>query len=141
MRHFPRQLHRLLLPCAFAAFAFGSFAYHVPVAAGLAAFGFMLIVAFALVLHRGLILTPDGLAWYVVHPRFVYRRVPWAAVKDVRTGFFGNRLYLDVEPGRYEPVLWGLARSPITIHTRELVRGEELREAIESFRLDGCVKS
>jgi hypothetical protein len=62
-------------------------------------------------------------------------------VKAVRTGFFGNRLYLDVEPGRYEPVLWGSVRSPITIHVRELVRGEELQDAIESFRLAECVKS
>ena len=131
---FPRQLHRFWIRCAFAALAFGGFAYRVPAAAGWAALGFVLIVAFALVLHRGLILTADGLTWYVVHPRFVYRRVPWAGVNAVRTGFFGNRLYLDVDPGRYEPVLWGRVRSPITIHVRELVRGEELRDAIESFR-------
>ena len=130
---FRRQMHRLLIPCVFGAFAFGSFAYHVPHATPLALIGFLVLVAFALVLHRGLILTADGIAWYVVHPRCVYRRVPWAAVKCVRSGWLGGRIVLDVEPGRYEATLWGMPRTPIVIHTRELARGEELLDAINSL--------
>jgi hypothetical protein len=132
-RRFRRQLHRLWIPCVFGAFAFGGFAYRVPHSTPLAVTGFLLLVAFALVLHRGLILTADGIAWYVVHPRCVYRRVPWAAVKGVRVGWLGRRIVLDVVPGRYEPTLWGTPRSPFMIHTRELVRGEEVFEAINSF--------
>lgn len=128
-RRFRRQLHRLLIPCALGAFAFGGFAFRMPHTTPLAVAGFLLIVAFALLLHRGLILTADGIAWYVVLPRCVYRRVPWSAV----TGWFGARIVLEVEPGRYEPTVWGTPRSPIVIHTRELVHGDELFESIRSF--------
>ena len=131
-RRFHRQLHRVLIPIAFAAFVFGSFAYRVPEATPLAAVGFLLLVGIAALLHRGLILTADGIRWYTLHPRFVYRHVPWSAVRSARPGWLGGVIRLEVEPGHYEPTLWGTPRSPIVIHTREWVRGEELHEAIEA---------
>jgi|GEM_PF-5757294 len=131
-QRFRRQLHRVIVPIGFAAFAFGSFAYRVPDATPLAVVGFVLLVSFASLLHRGLILTGDGIRWYTIHPRFVYRLVPWSAVRSARPGWLGAVIRLEVEPGRYEPTLRGTNRSPIVIHTREWVRGDELLEAIEA---------
>ena len=62
----------------------------------------------SLLSHGGLVVSPDGLAWYILRPRWRYRVVPWNAVFEVhRTFGFLEPIRLDVRQGRYEPWVWG----------------------------------
>jgi hypothetical protein len=133
---FRRQWHRLVIPCAFAVLAFGMFAYRVPNGVWYAAPGLGVILGLAVGLHRGVVLTRDGIEWFVVQPRWRYRRVPWSALIEVRPGWFGagQAVRLVVADGRYEPWVWGTpkvgGRREVVITTRDLAGGAALYDAI-----------
>ena len=135
-RHdFRRQWHRLVIPCLFVVGGFVAFACRVPDGIWYAipslAFGLLVCT----LLHGGVRLTRDGIEWYVLHPKWCYRRVPWGAVCEVRNcRLFQPGVALRVEPGRYEPWVWGNPRADrpleIRIWTNGYVRGETLGAAI-----------
>lgn len=138
---FRRQWHRFLIPCAFAIFTFGMFAYRIPDGVWIAVPALCLTLAFCSILHGGLIVSAEGIEWYVLHPKLRYRRIPWQAVIDKRKVFFGTMppILLVVESGKYEPWVWGTPRCNRTIefviYTNSLVRGRTLWDAIQQFSL------
>lgn len=110
-RHFRRQWYRFAIPSAFAVLAFGQFAYYVPDALWIAMIGLCLSISLCAMLHGGLIVSREGIEWYILHPRWRYRVVPWDAVLDIRkTLFVLHPIRLIVEEGRYERWLWGTPR-------------------------------
>lgn len=138
--HFSRQLHRTIIPCLFALWLFGAFAYSIPNGIWYAIPFFCLAVLFCLSLHRGLIISQDEIVWYILRPKWRYRVIPWHAVTDVRVGrFFGPGVRLTVKSGQYEPWVWGSPRPTremeIDIWTQEFAKRRSLQEAIQHIWL------
>lgn len=136
--HFRRQQYRLAIPCLFAAVMFGLFAYNVPNGRWVAAPALGLTLLFASLLHGGLVLSPEGIAWYVLTPRWRYRFIPWGAVIEAQKSRFGQpRIRVTAEPGRYEPWVWGAVRPGrpigVTIWTRNYADGEHIWPAVHHF--------
>lgn len=110
-RHFRRQWHRSVIPSVVAIATFGLFAYRIPDGLGIAIPGICFILALCGLMHGGLIVSRDGIEWYVLRPKWRYRKIPWHAVLDARRNRFRNpEVRLVVESGRYEPWVWGTPR-------------------------------
>jgi hypothetical protein len=137
--HFKRHWWRSVIPGIFFIFAFGSFAYRVPEATGLAVVGACLGVALCALLHGGLIISSNGIAWYFVRPAWRYRVVPWDKVRDVRKTVFGlmEPVRLIVDHDRYELWVWGNPRPDrmmeIEIRTIGYAGGEAIWDTIHRF--------
>jgi hypothetical protein len=107
-RHFRRHWWRAVVPGAFAIGLFGMFAHRIPDGVWAAVPGLAFVLVLCAALHGGLVVSPAGIEWYAVRPRWRYRAVPWDAVLDVRGGPLGLLpARLIVKPGRYEPWVWG----------------------------------
>jgi hypothetical protein len=139
-RHFRRQWYRLVIPCVFAVAMCGLFAFRIPDSLWVALPALSVTLLVCALLHGGLTLSRVGIAWYVLFPKWRYRTIPWPVVREVRKSPFGlpPRLRLLVEPGRYEPWLWGTPRRDqpleIEIWTQGFTGGEALWDAIQRFR-------
>ena len=138
-RSFRRQWHRLIIPSLFATVSFGLFAWRVPDGVGFAVPALGLFLAVCTLLHGGIVLTRNGIEWHLLHPRWVYRTIPWEAVREVRPSWFGrHRIRLIVESGRYEPWVWGTPRPGQTldheIWTRGYRDGGAMWDAIHDYR-------
>lgn len=98
---------------------------------------FSVILALIATGNATVTLSPAGIEWYAVLPRWRFRHIPWEAILSVRQSLFGfgNRIDLTVTPGRYEPVVWGSADQPRTIDVWQttFVRGGEFVEAVEEW--------
>jgi hypothetical protein len=120
---FRRQLHRAIVPALFAIGSFVGFALTVtvPGTTGYAIAGAGLSVLLCAALHGGLILTDDGIAWYILRPAWRYRFIPWSAVRDVRKFLFVlHPVRLIMKPGERELCVW----------PKEYIGGERLWDAI-----------
>ncbi len=136
----------LAIPIVFMAITTGIVAWISPIALlyTLPVFGIVLVLLVTGI--EGLILTEEGIAWYALHPRWVFRRVPWSGVIKARRGFIGfgtfsvGPIMLTVEFRRYELWVWGKPRpdkrATIEIWQRWLVPCQPLRlwDAIEYWR-------
>ncbi len=87
-QHFRRHWHRTVIPAVFAIAAFGLFAHRVPDSLWVAVPALCFSLLFCALLHGGLIISREGIAWYILHPKWRYRVIPWQAVLDVRKDVF-----------------------------------------------------
>jgi hypothetical protein len=136
VRHFAPNRLRLAAVVAVAVATVVGVGLRLPQALWAVVPGLAIGLAVAAVGLPGLTLSPDGIAWYAVRPRWRFRTVPWGAVRDVHPRPFGlgAALHLIVAPGRYEPWVWGEPRRggdvTLEIWLRGLERGDEVLDAI-----------
>jgi hypothetical protein len=138
-RQFRRQLHRLVFPCLFVVGMFGYFAYRVPGAIWVAIPAIGIGLLFCLLLHGGLIISSEGIEWYILCPQWRYRMIPWDAVLDVRRAFdFLGPIRLEVKNDRYEMWIWGKPNPDraltIEIWSNGYSGGETILNTILAFR-------
>lgn len=138
-KHFRRHLHRAVIPAVFAVVVFALFAYRIPDALWVAIPGLCFCLLLCVLLHGGLIISHEGIAWYILRPTWRYRTIPWQAVLDVRKTLFGllHPIRLIVKDGRYEPWLWGTPRPnrrrDIAIWPYSYTGGEAVWDVIHHF--------
>lgn len=137
-RLFRRAWFRLVIPLLFAAVMFGIALHQRPEQFAYALGGFGIVTCFCLLLHGGVLVSTSGIAWYVLTPRWRYRVVPWDAVRGLSRCRWGQRkILLDVQPGRYEPWVWGSPQPdrPMTIllDTRNLAEGDAVWPTLQAF--------
>jgi hypothetical protein len=138
-RIFHRARFRVVIPMLFAAYMFGSVIYHRPEQWGFALVGFACLATMCILLHGGIVISSDGIGWYVVTPRWRYRFVPWEAVNDMAQSRWSlhHHINLDVQPGRYEPWVWGTPRAErpmiIKLHISALVDSHAVWETLQEF--------
>lgn len=136
---FRRQWYRTAIPSAFAFATFGLFAYHIPNGIWVAVPALCMTLLFCSLLHGGLIISHEGIAWYILHPKWRYRSIPWPAVLEVRRTLFGifHPIHLTVEHGRYEVWIWTPQRDRqmcIMIRTNGYSSGNEIWDVLRDFR-------
>jgi len=137
-QHFRRHWYRAAIPGAFAVASFGLFAYRVPDGIWVAIPLLCLSLLFCALLHGGLIISSEGIEWYILRPKWRYRAIPWQAVLDVRKTRLGlHPLRLIVQHGRYELWLWGAPQPDrqmdIEIWPNAYSGGEAIWDAIQHF--------
>ena len=118
--------------------AFGQFAYRIPDGIWVAIPFLCFSLLFCAFLQGGLIISGEGIEWYILRPKWRYRAIPWQAVLDVRKTRFGlHPIGLIVEHGRYEPWLWGTPQRDrqmdIDIWSNGYAGGEAIWDAIQYF--------
>ncbi len=138
------KLAFLLFPFGIAAIFIVGIAWMQPLILAIVVPFFALVLTLVATGNSGLILSPEGLEWYALHPRWRFRKVPWHAIVSTRNGFFQlgyapfGPVLLTVEFGQYERWVWGKPRrdkhATIEIWTRHLVCGKNLWESIERWR-------
>lgn len=140
-RYFHQQWWRSLIPCLFSLVVFGIYAFQ-HLAMGLVACVFS--VLFCVLMHRGLIVSSQGIAWYLVRPQWRYRFIPWSAVHDVRRSPIAMRncIQLMVRHDRYEIWIWGKPnpdrQMSIEIWIQGFTDGHAIEETIEHFHNTNC---
>lgn len=136
-RIFSRQWYRSAIPGLIAVSLCGLLTSRTPetlwLAVGIACVG----VVASLLSHGGLIVSPDGLAWYIFRPQWRYRVVPWTAVLEVRKTFgVLEPIRLDVRQDRYEPWVWDEPQSnrvlTLEVWSNGYAGGSELWETIRA---------
>jgi hypothetical protein len=138
-QHFAPNALFLIIPFAIGGAALGLIAWFAPLALFFAAPVLGVILAIGALGNAGVILSPEGIEWYALDPRWRFRKVPWHAVVEVRKGILGigGRIRLVVHAGRYEPWVWGTptpgSLDDIEMHPVVLVRGDELLEALRAW--------
>lgn len=135
---FRRHWWRTAIPAAFAVVMFGLFVHHVPAAVGVAVPSLGLLLLLCAALHGGVTVSREGIAWYILRPKWRYRVIPWSAVLDVRKSLFGlNPVRLIVEHRRYEPWVWGTEqpdrRSEVEVWPNGYAGGEALWDTIHRY--------
>ncbi len=136
-RVFRPYLFRLAIPAVIVTAATAWIGWWSPPALLVVVPFFSVIVALIATGNATVTLSPAGIEWHTLLPRWRFRHVPWEAILSVRRSLFGfgNRIDLTVAPGRYEPVVWGSADRPQTIDVWQttVVRGGEFVEAVEEW--------
>jgi hypothetical protein len=128
-----------VIPGIFAVTVFGVFAYRIDGGFWLAVLGICLSLAFCALLHGGLVISHEGIEWYILRPKWRYRFIPWHVVLDVRKSLFGvlHPIRLIVKHGRYEPWLWGTPqpdrKMDVEIWPNGYADGEAIWDTIHQF--------
>ena len=137
----PHEFHvqwwRSAIPAVFAMSVFGMLSFHYGIRFAGPGLGLVLLISAAN--RGGLIISQEGIEWYILRRKWRYRTIPWRNVRDVRKTLFGllGPIRLIVDHGRYEPWVWGALRADrqieIAIHTTGYSGGEALWETIHRY--------
>lgn len=137
-RHFRRHWWRAAIPVLVGIAMFVGFAIQIPQGVWVAIVGCLVVLLIGSLQLGGLIISRDGLAWYVLRPQWTYREIPWDAVLEIRERTFGMYpMRLILREGRYEPWFWGTPNPERTIEVQiwpsGFTGGHGIYEAMRQF--------